>query len=155
MVDIDDERLLPPGDMPARLRTIAAEGGQVLGESPAEIARCIMDSLALAYRRTIRNACRLAGREVGVVHIVGGGSRNRFLCQLTADATGLPVVAGPAEGTALGSLLVQARAMGALSGDLTALRKVSIASSDLVRYEPGGLGIDPAAWDAAERSVRK
>jgi len=155
VVDIDDERLLPPGDMPARLRTIAAEAGRTLGESPAEVARCIMDSLALAYRRTIRNACRLAGREVGVVHIVGGGSQNRFLCQLTADATGLPVVAGPAEGTALGNLLVQARAMGALSGDLTALRKVAIASSDLVHYEPGGLGIDPTAWDAAERAVRK
>ena len=155
VVDIDDERLLPPGDMPARLRTIAAEGGRTLGESPAEIARCIMDSLALAYRRTIRNACRLAGREVRVVHIVGGGSQNRFLCQLTADATGLPVVAGPAEGTALGSLLVQARAMGALSGDLTELRKVAIASSELVSYTPGGLGIDPALWDAAERSIEK
>jgi len=153
VVDINDDRLLPPGDMPARLRRIAAETGQTLGESSAEIARCILDSLALAYRRTIRNACRLAGREVGVVHIVGGGSQNRFLCQLTADATGLPVVAGPAEGTALGNLLVQARAMGALSGDLTALRRVAIASSDLIRYEPGGSGIAPAAWDAAERVV--
>ncbi|MDQ7992713.1 MAG: rhamnulokinase family protein [Propionicimonas sp.] len=155
VVDIDDERLLPPGDMPSRLRELAAGSGQVLGESPAEIARCIMDSLALAYRRTIRNACRLADREVRVVHIVGGGSQNRFLCQLTADATGLPVVAGPAEGTALGNLLVQARAMGALSGDLTELRRVAVASSDLVHYRPGAFGIDPTAWDAAERAIGK
>ena len=155
VVDINDDRLLPPGDMPSRLRTLAAEGGQTLGESPAQIARCILDSLALAYRRTIRNACQLAGREVRVVHIVGGGSRNRFLCQLTADATGLPVVAGPAEGTALGSLLVQARAMGALSGDLSQLREVALASSELESYTPGGLGIEPMLWAAAERAVAK
>ncbi len=155
VVDIDDERLLPPGDMPARLRSIAAEGGRTLGESPAEVARCILDSLALAYRRTIRNACRLAGREVRVVHIVGGGSRNRFLCQLTADATGLPVVVGPAEGTALGNLLVQARAMGALSGDLTRLREVARESSELEQYSPGGFGIGPMLWDDAERSVAR
>ena len=80
----------------------------------------------------------------------GGGSANTLLCQLTADATGLPVGAGPTEGTALGNLLVQARAMGALSGSLTDLRAVSRASSELRTYRPGALGIDPAAWDAAE-----
>lgn len=155
VVDIDDERLLPPGDMPARLRRLAAEAGQQLGDSPAEVARCILDSLALAYRRTIRNACRLAGREARVVHIVGGGSQNRFLCQLTADATGLPVIAGPAEGTALGNLLVQARAAGALAGDLAALRQVAINSSALVSYTPGASGLDQARWDAAARTLGK
>ena len=72
-----------------------------------------------------------------------------------ADATGLPVVAGPAEGTALGSLLVQARAMGALSGDLSQLREVALASSELESYTPGGLGIEPMLWAAAERAVAK
>ena len=87
------------------------------------------------------------------MHVVGGGSQNRFLCQLTADATGLPVVAGPVEGTAMGSLLVQARACGALSGDLTALRQVAIASSELTHYAPGGLDLTPSQWDAAARRL--
>ncbi len=151
VVDMNDERLLPPGDMPGRLRAMAAETGQSLGEDPASVTRCIMDSLALAYRGAIRTACRLAGREIRTVHVVGGGSQNRFLCQLTADATGLPVVAGPVEGTAMGSLLVQARACGALSGDLAALRQVAIASSELTSYTPGGLDLTPSQWDAAER----
>jgi rhamnulokinase len=154
VVDMDDERLLPPGDMPRRLRSLAAETGQALPADPAAVTRCIMDSLALAYRRAIRNACELAGREVSVLHIVGGGCQNALLCQLTADATGLPVVAGPSEGTALGNRLVQARAVGALSGDLTDLRKVAIASSELVSYTPGSGGVTAAAWEAAERILR-
>lgn len=154
VVDMNDERLLPPGDMPARVRAMAAETGQHLDDDPGAVTRCILDSLALAYRTAIRTACRLADREVRVVHVVGGGSQNRYLCQLTADATGLPVVAGPSEGTALGSLLVQARTRGALSGDLTELRKVAIASSELVHYTPGALEITPGQWDAAERLVR-
>ncbi|MFZ1282650.1 MAG: rhamnulokinase family protein [Propionicimonas sp.] len=151
VLDMADERLLPPGDMPARLLALAQETGQHLSPDPDLITRCILDSLALAYRRAVRRACALADRAVDVVHIVGGGSQNTLLCQLTAEATGLPVVAGPAEGTALGNLLVQARACGALSGDLAALRRVAIASSELVRYTPGRLGSTEAHWDAAER----
>lgn len=150
-LDMTDERLLPPGDMPARLRAMAAETGQDLADDPVSICRCILDSLALAYRRTIARASGLAGRDVSVVHIVGGGCQNTLLCQLTAEATGLPVVAGPAEGTALGSLLVQARACGALSGDRTALRQVAIASSELTTYTPGVLPFGPKDWAAAER----
>ena len=153
VLDMNDERLLPPGDMPGRLRAMAAETGQSLGDDPAAVTRCILDSLALAYRRAIRTACRLAGRQIRTVHVVGGGSQNRFLCQLTADASGLPVVAGPVEGTAMGSLLVQARACGALSGDLTALRQVAIASAELTHYAPGRLALTPAQWDAAERRL--
>lgn len=150
VLDMTDPRLLPPGDMPARLRAMAAETGQELGSDPVAVTRCILDSLALAYRRTIAKACELAGREVRAVHIVGGGCQNTLLCQLTAEATGLPVVAGPAEGTALGNLLVQARARGALSGDRTALRQVAIASCELTHYRPGVLPFRPAEWDAAE-----
>ena len=80
---------------------------------PAAIVRCILDSLAAGYARTIADAERLAGITVDVVHIVGGGSQNRLLCQLTADATGKRVIAGPVEATALGNVLVQARAAGA------------------------------------------
>ncbi len=151
VLDMTDERLLPPGDMPSRLRAMAAETGQDLPEDPASICRCILDSLAVAYRRTIAAACRLAGRTVEVVHIVGGGCQNTLLCQLTADATGLPVIAGPAEGTALGNLLVQARACGAITGDRTALRQVAIASSELITYQPGVMPFGPEQWAEAER----
>lgn len=149
VIDMEDERLLPPGDMVARVRALAAERGQSLPDEPAAIIRCILDSLALSYRKAIADAARVAGREVSVVHIVGGGSANGLLCQLTADASGLPVVAGPTEGTALGNLLVQARAMGALSGGLDELRAVARASSLLENYSPGRLGLDASAWDAA------
>ncbi len=149
-LDMTDERLLPPGDMPGRLLAMAAETHQDLADDPVAICRCILDSLAVAYRRTIARACELAGREVSVVHIVGGGCQNTLLCQLTAEATGLPVIAGPAEGTALGNLLVQARACGALTGDRTALRQVAIASSELTTYTPGVLPIAPEDWAAAE-----
>ena len=151
VLDMTDEQLLPPGDMPSRLLAMAAETGQELADDPVAICRCILDSLALAYRRTIRTACALAGRDVSVVHIVGGGCQNTLLCQLTAEATGLPVVAGPAEGTALGNLLVQARACGALTGDRTALRRTAIASSELTTYHPGVLPLGPSDWAAAER----
>lgn len=151
VLDMTDERLLPPGDMPSRLLAMAAETGQELADDPAAICRCILDSLALAYRRTIAKACELAGREVSVVHVVGGGCQNDLLCQLTAEATGLPVVAGPAEGTALGNLLVQARACGAIDGDRTALRQVSIASSELIHYRPGALPFGEEAWAEADR----
>ena len=83
------------------------------------------------------------------------GSRNALLCQLTADATGLPVAAGPAEGTALGNLLVQARAVGALSGGLDALRRVAVASSEVTQYAPGALGIPPQRWSRAAARLRR
>lgn len=136
VVDMNDERLLPPGDMPGRLAAMATETGQAVPRTQDEYARCIIDSLALTYRVAIRDACHMAGRDIEVIHIVGGGSQNELLCQLTAEATGLPVVAGPVEGTAMGNLLVQARAMGALSGGLAELRQVARASSELKRYTP-------------------
>ena len=97
--------------------------------------RCILDSLAAGYARTIADAERLAGQPVDVVHIVGGGSQNKLLCRLTAQATGKPVIAGPVEATALGNILVQARAAGALAGGLDALREVVRASHGLDRFE--------------------
>jgi rhamnulokinase len=95
-----------------------------------------MDSLAAGYARTIRDAERLADRSVDVVHVVGGGSQNRLLCQLTADATGRPVIAGPVEATALGNVLVQARAAGVVKGGLAQLRTLVAAGTSLERYEP-------------------
>ena len=100
------------------------------------MVRCILDSLAAAFARTLDEIARITRREIGVVHIVGGGSRNDLLCQLTADAAGIPVVAGPVEATAIGNVLVQARTAGWLDGDLDALRYLVRASHDLRRYEP-------------------
>lgn len=145
LVDIDDPCLLPPGDMPARIAALAAAAGQPVPASVGEVVRCVLDSLALAYRRAVRDVAGLAGREVDVLHLVGGGARNADLCRLTADATGLPVVAGPVEGAALGNVLVQARAAGVLPGTLADLRRVVEQSVDLTRYEPDPAGA--AAWD--------
>ncbi|SHN42641.1 rhamnulokinase [Cryptosporangium aurantiacum] len=143
VIDVDDARFLPPGDMPGRIAAYAAETGQPVPSAPDEIVRCILDSLALAFRRTLREAADLASHDVDVVHIVGGGARNALLCQLTADATGLPVVAGPVEATALGNVLVQARAAG-LIADLSDARRLLAATQATVRYEPRP-GID---WDS-------
>jgi rhamnulokinase len=121
--------------MPTRLREECRRRGQPVPESPAEITRCILDSLAAAYRRTVREAAELSGTEVEVVHLVGGGARNALLCQLTADACELPVVAGPVEAAAYGNVLVQARAAGVLSGDRRELR-ARLADTDTVRYRP-------------------
>jgi rhamnulokinase len=150
VVDPDDPRFLPPGDIPRRIRDLCRETGQRPPETPAEVLRCIVDSLALAHRRAVREAQQLSGHEVDVVHVVGGGARNAVLCQLTADACGLPVVAGPVEATALGNVLVQARALGVLSGGLADLRTLLTRTQDLVTYSPRGSTAD---WDAAERRV--
>ncbi|MEV4524778.1 rhamnulokinase family protein [Streptosporangium sp. NPDC049304] len=150
VVDCDDPAFLPPGDMPARIAEICRRTGQPIPGTPAEFVRCVLDSLALAYRRTARQACELSGQEVDVIHVVGGGARNALLCQLTADACGLPVLAGPVEATALGNVLVQARAVGAIDGGLAELRSLVARKADIVRYEPRG---HEAAWAAAERGL--
>ena len=106
-------RAAPPTRCPSGSSRLAREAGEPLPQTPGEITRCILDSLALAYRRHLRTAARLAGRDLEVVHVVGGGSHNHLLCQLTADALGVPVLAGPGEAAALGNALVQARALGA------------------------------------------
>jgi rhamnulokinase len=131
-VDPNDPVFLPPGDMPER---IAAAAG-LQDPEPAIVVRCILDSLAVAFAEAVSDAERLSGQPVEVVHLVGGGSQNALLCQLTADAVGRPVVAGPVEATALGNVLVQARTHGVLSGGLAALRGRVRAASHLHRYEP-------------------
>ena len=146
VVDPDDPVFLPPGDMPARIAAAARRTGQPAPDSPAALVRCILDSLALAYRRALRQVQELSGRDLAVVHVVGGGSRNDLLLQLTADACGRPVVAGPAEATALGNILVQARALGAAPGDLAGLRDLVRATQRLRRFQPS---VDAAAWAAA------
>ncbi|MGP4015776.1 rhamnulokinase [Saccharopolyspora sp. 5N708] len=136
VIDAGDPRFLPPDDMPARIAAACAETGQPVPSGPAEFTRCVLDSLAAAYRLAIEDAVRLSGRRVDVVHVVGGGSRNELLCQLTADACGLPVVAGPVEATALGNVLVQARAHGSFSGDRRTMRELLRHTQPLTTYQP-------------------
>src|SRR5699024_8404790 len=110
--------------------------GERAPESPAEMVRCIVESLAQAFSEAVFTAASLADRAVSVIHIVGGGSLNTLLCQALADRSGLPVLAGPVEATAMGNLLVQAQALGQIPEGLPALRAVVARSSQLVTYTP-------------------
>jgi rhamnulokinase len=134
--------------MPARIAAACSRSAQTPPQSQAETVRCILDSLALAYRRTVRRAAELSGRDVEVVHVVGGGARNTLLCQLTADACGLPVLAGPVEAAALGNALVQARTGGVISGGLPEMRALLRATQDPRLYLPTP-GAEPS-WRSAE-----
>jgi rhamnulokinase len=151
VVDPDDPAFLTPGDMPGRIAQACRRAGQDPPADPAATVRCILDSLALAFRRTIAEVQELSGRHVDTVHIVVGGARNSLLCQLTADACGLPVVAGPVEAAALGSVLVQARALGTAPHDLGGMRELLRSTQDLRRFEPSRAGA--RAWEDAARRV--
>jgi rhamnulokinase len=151
VVDAGDAAFLAPGRMPERIAEACRDSGQPVPATPAEITRCILDSLALAHRKAVTDAQRLAGQPVDVVHIVGGGTRNALLCQLTADACGLPVVSGPTEAAALGNVLVQARAHG-LVGDLTGMRRLLTRTQPLTRYEPRG---GTQRWQAAQARLAR
>jgi rhamnulokinase len=146
LVDPGDQAFIPPGDMPARIAAYCSRTGQRPPEGRAAVVRCILESLALGHRAAIRDAARLSGRSVEVVHVVGGGARNTLLCQLTADACGLPVVAGPVEATAIGNALVQARAHGLAADPRELVRR----TQELTVYRPRG---DEAAWDRAARRI--
>jgi len=134
--DADDARFLAPGDMPSRIRDYCVEHDLRVPRSNAELVRSILESLADAFARGVEQASLLSGKNVSVVHIVGGGSQNRLLCQLTADRLGLPVLAGPVEATAIGNVLVQARAQGLVTGSLEGLRALVAASFVPERYTP-------------------
>jgi rhamnulokinase len=136
IIDPDDPSFLPPGDIPARIAEACRRLDQPVPDTRPSLVRCILDSLAAAYGRAVRDAASLSGHAVEVVHLVGGGARNSLLCQLTADACELPVVAGPVEATALGNMLIQARAHGIVSGDLETLRALVRGSQEVRRYEP-------------------
>src|SRR5215212_8768816 len=142
LVDPDHPTFLSPGDMPSRIRSFCEETGQDPPEEPASVARCVFESLALKYRYAIEQARSLTGRTVERVNVVGGGSQNDLLCQLTADAARLPVVAGPVEATAIGNVMVQAFAQDRV-GALEEIRAVVRDSFQASTYEPGG---DPEQW---------
>jgi rhamnulokinase len=134
-VDPDDDRFLNPADMPAAIRGFCRETGQPVPESEGELIRCALESLALKYRVVLGWLEELTGNRIEVIHIIGGGSQNRLLNQMTADACRRRVITGPVEATAFGNLLVQARASGEL-GSLGEMREVVRRSCKVDRYEP-------------------
>jgi rhamnulokinase len=144
LVDPDHPDFLNPVDMPQAIRAYCRRTGQSVPEGPGEILRCIFESLALKYRWVLTCLEEMLGYELEVIHVIGGGSQNRLLCQLTADATGKTVLAGPVEATAIGNALVQAISLGVV-GSLAEGRDLITHSFPLRHYEPRRT----EGWDAA------
>jgi rhamnulokinase len=136
LIDPDDPTLLNPANMPAAIRALCAKSGQPVPADDGALVRCCLESLAQKYRTVVSEIATLTQRRIDTVRVVGGGSQNALLCQLTADACERPVVAGPAEGTALGNIVVQAIATGHVP-DLAAGRRAVAASVAQTVYTPG------------------
>jgi rhamnulokinase len=136
LFDANAPEFSPPGDMPARIAEWCRVHEQPVPRSKAEFARSIIESLAHDFAAAVRTASELSGRRVNAIHLVGGGSLNTLLCQLTADRSGLPVLAGPVEATAIGNILVQARAAGIVTGDIESLRALVARYFTPVKYLP-------------------
>ncbi|MCX7974156.1 MAG: rhamnulokinase [Candidatus Aminicenantes bacterium] len=144
LIDPDDSRFLNPPDMVTAIKNFCWETDQCPPQDEGELIRCIFESLALKYREVLNYLERLTGNHLEVIHLVGGGARNSFLNQLTADACQRPVVAGPFEATAMGNLLVQLRADKEISS-LEEIREASFKSTKIRTYWPG----KPHPWEEA------
>ena len=134
--DPNDPAFVAPGGMPERIERWLTVNGQAVPSTRPGLVRVILESLADAFATAVADAARLSGTSVRVIHLVGGGSQNELLCQLTADRSGLPVLAGPVEATALGNVLVQGRALGAIDGSLEHLRALVARTFEPKRYDP-------------------
>lgn len=149
VIDPDAPTFLHPGGMPERIRAFCRASGQAMPQTRGELARVVLESLALKYRLTLAQLETLTGARLEPVHIIGGGTQNRLLNQLTADCTGRPVVAGPVEATALGNILVQAIALGRLES-LSQARALVRRSFAVETYQPSGDG----RWDEAAARLK-
>jgi rhamnulokinase len=144
IVSAEHAPLASPGEMPRKIAEYCQRTGQRVPASPGEVVRACLDSLALAYRKTLDGLEDVLGRRMRVIHIVGGGTQNELLTQMAADACGRTVIAGPVEATAIGNILVQAMATGDVKS-IPELRAIVRNSFDVKRYEPR----DTGKWDAA------
>ena len=144
LVDVDDARFLAPADMPQAIRDYCSRTGQSPPSSVGAVVRCTLESLAMRYRQVLGWIEELVGRRIETIHIVGGGAQNRALCQMTADACRRRVVAGPIEATAIGNIMMQAVAAGAVSS-IAEAREVIRNSFPVVEYHPQDCDI----WDEA------
>ena len=143
-VFVGDDRFLSPGAMVERIQGFCRQTGQSIPQTNAQVVRCILESLALEYRWNTEKLRELSGKTLPVIHIIGGGSRNRLLNQFTADATGCNVIAGPVEATAIGNILLQAIGLGHLSS-LEEGRALVRRSFDVLSFKPK----TTPAWDEA------
>ena len=145
IINPDDKMFANPSSMIEAIQQYCRDTNQAVPETPAEICRCIFDSLALRYRQVFQWLKEFASFDLHVLHIIGGGSLNKYLNQFTADALGVEVLAGPQEGTAIGNIMLQAKAAGEVS-DIWEMRRIIANSIELVAYHPTK---DKATWDAA------
>ena len=145
IINVDDPSFATPGNMPEKIREYCRCTSQPVPETVGQVVRCIYESLALKYRHVVEMIQTLKGRPARVIHVVGGGTKDGFLSQMTADACNVPVAAGPEEATAIGNLMMQAIALGEVK-DLKEARRIIAASFALKHYEPTA---DRAAWDEA------
>ncbi|MDX2162109.1 MAG: rhamnulokinase family protein [bacterium] len=152
LIDPDDPAFVFPGDMPGRIRAHAGINGEPPPETAGEFTRCIYESLAFKYRWVLELLMQVSGRAVETIYVIGGGSRNAVLNQMTADATGRRVVAGPAEATALGCGIVQLIALGEM-GSLAEARAILAAGDEIATYEPRHA--QTARWDAEYARFRR
>ena len=144
LFDPDDDGFMTPGDMPGKIADYCCRTGQPVPETIGQTARAVYESLALKYRWTVKKLEKVRGKEIRALHIVGGGSNNAMLNQFTSDALGIPVITGPSEATAIGNLMMQAKALG-LVKDMRELRRIVADSFETGHVEPG----DRARWDEA------
>ena len=145
IINPDDKAFANPSSMIEAIQSYCRETGQAVPETPAEICRCIFDSLALRYKQVFQWLKEFADFDLNVLHVIGGGSLNKYLNQFTADALGVEVLAGPQECTAIGNIMLQAKALG-LVNDIWQMRKIIANSVEMVAYHPTG---NQAAWDQA------
>ena len=151
IINPDDKAFANPPSMIEAIQQYCRETKQAVPETPAEICRCIFDSLALRYRQVFGWLKEFADFNLTVLHVIGGGSLNKYLTQFTADACGVEVLAGPQECTAIGNMMLQAKASGDVS-DIWAMRQIIANSVEMVPYHPDG---DKAAWDKAYEKYLK
>jgi rhamnulokinase len=144
LIDPSHAPFLTPGEIVEKIDRFCGKTKQRTPSTRGEYVRTCLESLALTYRRTVEGLEDILGRKIKVIHIVGGGTKNQLLNQMTANACGRPVVAGPVEATAIGNLLVQAMAVGAVKS-LAEARQIVRQNFELTRYEPE----DVTKWDKA------
>lgn len=143
-IDPDAPQFMGPGNMPNRIREFCKNTGQTVPETDGAVIRCIYESLAMKYKYTFLQLKECCNKDFSVIHMIGGGTKDTFLCQMAADAANVPVVAGPIEGTAVGNVAVQLISNGVIK-DIWEARKIIAKSFDVVRYEVA----DNSAWEAA------
>lgn len=146
-IDPDDQVFVTPGDMPGRIREYCEKTGQGTPKTDGEIVRCIYESIALKYRKSFAMIADCTGKEYSSIHMVGGGTKDKLLCQMTANSTGAKVIAGPIEATALGNIAVQLYA----KGDITDITEVIMNSSEIKEYTP----CNTEEWDKAYERFEK